>query len=213
MTLDNRLSAIVAEISGAVIADVGCDHGKVSVEAAKMHNVQRVYALDISADSLKKVIQQKEKHNLAKITPLVSDGLNALKEAVDQVIIAGMGGNEIIKILSRLKKVPDNMILVPHQDAHKVRAFLSGKVCIKKDFIVAESGKFYPIIVTEAGKTEYSADDLSYGKNQPKTADYCAMLCDKRSRWQAQVALHKCEKSGLTAKLEEVSELCKKLGI
>ncbi len=213
MVLDNRLSAIIAEINGGVIADVGCDHGKVSVMASKMDSVTKVYALDISPSSLQKVIVQKELNGLDKIYPMVSDGLKAVKTHIDQVIIAGMGGNEIIKILSNEAHLPESMILVPHQDAHKVRAFLSGKVCIKKDFVVQESGKFYPIIVTEKGSTTYNAEELTYGKNMPKTQDYLAMLCDKRTRYTRLVAQNNFVKSNLTDKLKEIAELCKQLEI
>ncbi len=213
MVLGKRMTAIVSEIAGGVIADVGCDHGKVSIAAAGKESVKAVYAIDISPSSLQKVIDAKAKNKLDKIKPIVSDGLDVIKAHIDQVIIAGMGGNEIISILSKTNPLPSDMILVPHQDANKVRRYLSGKVGIKKDYIVEENNKFYPIIVTEQGTTVYEESELAYGKNAPKTAEYLAMLQDKRKRYTKQLAENNNIKSGLTTKLQEVEALCKQLEI
>ena len=54
LRLDKRLTAVVNEVNGEVLADIGCDHGKVSAASLIGGKVKRVIACDISEDSLSK---------------------------------------------------------------------------------------------------------------------------------------------------------------
>ena len=55
MWLDNRLRAVVDEISGSMrTIDVGSDHGKVIITALSEHRTAYGIASDISASSLEK---------------------------------------------------------------------------------------------------------------------------------------------------------------
>lgn len=153
LKLDKRLRAVVDEIEGETLADIGCDHGKVCVESLFEGKVKRAIACDISQDSLDKARRLAKESGLENIECRQGDGLEPLKEdEVDCAVIAGMGGNEIMSILSKDLKGIKRFVLVAHRNTIELREFLSKRdLYIQKDYIVSENGKFYDIIVALAG--------------------------------------------------------------
>lgn len=100
---------------------------------------------------------------------LVGDGLNPVKDKdVDTIVIAGMGAHEIVKILSDSDKRYEKYILVPHQHADVLRAFLQENgFFVKKDGVVKSGNKFYPVIVAEGiGYTRYTPFETYFGKDE-----------------------------------------------
>ena len=180
--LGKRLSYVAQEIGKVKsIADIGTDHGILIIYALEHGLADRAFAVDISSKSLAKA------KNLACETGLdemidffCGDGLDPLLEIPDVIIIAGMGGNEIVKILSN-KKLLTKYILVPHQDAKEVRKYLvDNGFCILKDYIIFDE-KFYPIIVAQPGKCEYSKSEIVLGANKPPT-EWFALRVQKRKQ-------------------------------
>lgn len=151
--LDKRLRAVVDEIEGDTLADIGCDHGKVCVASLVEGKVKRAVACDISKDSLDKARRLAKEYGLDNIECRLGDGLQPLEDnEIDCAVIAGMGGNEIMSILSRSLKGIKRFVLVAHRNTIELREFLSEHyMYIKKDYIVCENGKFYDIIVALAG--------------------------------------------------------------
>lgn len=147
--LDKRLRAVVNEVQGKTLADIGCDHGKVSVASILEGKVKNVIACDISKDSLEKAKKLALQYNIKNMQCRLGDGLRPLNDnEVDCAVIAGMGGNEIMSILSEDLKGICRFVLVAHRNTIELRAFLSHKgFFIQKDYLVYESGKFYDIIV------------------------------------------------------------------
>ena len=155
-----------------VLADVGCDHGKLTVAAVKENRCKKAIGLDISQTSLMKAERLALLHGVeSKTVFLVSDGLEKVNEPIDVAIIAGMGANEIIHIIQNAPPI-NTYILCPHQDVEVLRGFLSGKFEIKKDFIVKENDKFYPVICAETKNDGnirfYSEEEIFLGKNLPE---------------------------------------------
>ena len=155
-----KLLELVPENSN-VVFDVGCDHGILSALLITTGKAKKVYASDISKMSLEKTIKLKEELKISdKIECLVSNGLNDFDKTIksDCVVIAGMGGNEIIKILSNISDFSGykTFLLQPAQDFYAVRKFLSkNKFEIIEDQIIEDKGKFYAnILCTTNGKTE-----------------------------------------------------------
>lgn len=176
--LDNRLKSILSEIEGEVLADIGCDHGKLSVSALLNGKCKRVIAVDISQKSLQKTIDLARECNCSNcIETRVSDGFKAITEPIDTAVIAGLGGYEIKSIL--LEKLPSvrRLVVCPHQNASVARKALNqigyGSL---KDYVVQEGEKYYQIIVAEKNQKIYCEDELRFGKNTPQKADYYNML-------------------------------------
>ncbi|MDE7191092.1 MAG: class I SAM-dependent methyltransferase [Clostridia bacterium] len=169
--LGKRLTAVVNEIDGNSLADVGCDHGKVSIAALLEGKVERVIACDISSKSLQKAIDLAEKCRVKNIEFRAGDGLQVIEDGeVSCVVIAGMGGNEIMSILSHIPQGVKRLVLSPHRNTVELRRFLSEKdIYIDKDYIVKDGRKFYDIMVAQVNSGKDCALDrrqLLLGKNQ-----------------------------------------------
>ena len=177
MTIDKRLSAIVNEIDGNVLVDCGCDHGKVTCEALLQGKVNKVIATDISAKSLQKCINLAKKLKLENIECRCGDGLKVIKDnEADTVCIAGMGGYEIIKILSRAPKGIKKLVLCPHQDIKALREYLQDSWRIQKDSTIYIAEHFYNLIVAIPGKQKLSSKELLLGQDSIDNKDYVLML-------------------------------------
>ena len=85
------------------------------------------------------------------------------------MIIAGMGGGLVMKILEDVKEKPLGIrewILQPQSELRRVREYLlaSGYQVIAEDMVLDE-GKFYPMMKVIRGEKEsYREEELCYGK-------------------------------------------------
>lgn len=177
LKLDKRLRAVADEVSGQTLADIGCDHGKVSAVCLIEGRVNKVIACDISRESLKKAVTLAQRLGLENMECRAGDGLEPLKEGeADCAVIAGMGGNEIISILSKGLKGVGKFVLVAHRNVVELRKFLrSVGLYIQKDYTVEEGGKFYDVIVALAnGGRDCDSDERSLyvGKNTALNDDF-----------------------------------------
>lgn len=186
--LDKRLRAVVDEISCDCLADIGCDHGKVSVVSRIENKAQKVIACDISKDSLQKAVELGKLYKIENIQFRCGSGLDVLQDGeVDCAVIAGMGGLEIISILSGGTKGINKFILVAHRNTIELREFLSqNNLYIDKDYVVKENGKYYNIIVAVDDKskdTGLSQKQLYLGKNSPMNSDYLEYIDSLRQKY------------------------------
>ncbi len=136
------------------VADIGCDHGKLSVYLIKNHMADVVYATDISAQSLEKAKKLIENENVNNVFFYIGDGFEAFEKKPDAAVIAGMGG-EVIKHIISHKNARTKLVLQPMKDSDIVYKHLveNGFEIIKVQ-IVREGGRFYEVILAEPGKNE-----------------------------------------------------------
>ena len=149
-------------------ADVGCDHGYCSEYMLKNGLCQFAILSDISKGSLQKaetLLQSFIKSGKAKA--VLGNGFFGVDKDVDEVLIAGMGGSEIVAILSNPQYgfMPKRFVFQPMHDSEKLRRYiLNNGGYIDRDFTF-EDGKFYDVIVggRVKGKEETPAySDLEY---------------------------------------------------
>ncbi len=180
--LDKRLAAILSEINGDTLADIGCDHGKLSISAIINGKCNKVIAVDISKGSLDKTVQLAEKYKVTdRIDCRLGNGFQVVNEKVDCAVIAGMGGYEIRDILVAKDLNVSCLVICPHQNAKIARLALNdlGFTAIK-DYVIEESGKFYPIIVAIKGNIKYLESQLRFGLNNPSSNEYQQMLFTRK---------------------------------
>lgn len=103
--LSERMQAVSALVpKGHVAADIGCDHGFVSIDLVQRSICPHVYAADVRKGPLDRAKEHIAACGLKdKITAVLSDGLKEVPvcgSGADGFIAAGMGGKLIVSILT-----------------------------------------------------------------------------------------------------------------
>ena len=150
--LSPRLLAICQYIKGESLADIGTDHGHIPIYLLQKGRMQRAFALDLRPGPLERARENVIRYGLEKrITLGLSNGLRALTPgAVQTILIAGMGGDLIVRILEEGRRhFPHTrfFVLSPHTRWEKCRKYLwENGFVIEEEGMVKDEGKFYPII-------------------------------------------------------------------
>lgn len=151
-------------------ADIGCDHGLYTEYMLKNGLCQMAVITDISASCLKKAETLLSDY-IARgaVSSLCTDGLKGVDENIDLALIAGMGGMEIIKILTE-GFIPKKFVLQPMKDSPAVRKFLLSRGArIDMDVTFFGGGYFYDVIKGSksgaGGGSVYGDDDIAFGRD------------------------------------------------
>ena len=178
MELSNRLQAVADLLDyHEAIADIGCDHGFVSIYLIESKKASKVLAMDVNKGPLERAREHvSEKRLSTYIETRLSDGAKAInyikdedgisKLEVQAALIAGMGGRLMIRILQdSLDKFTsmDEFILQPQSEIPKVRQFIREiGYHIEKENMIFEDGKYYPMMKVVRGKAnEVSLEGIS----------------------------------------------------
>ena len=164
-----RIEKLCTYLSRAdVFADVGCDHGYCTEYMLKNDLCGRAYISDISAKSLQKAETLLASYiREGRCIPVVADVLQGIGEPCDLVLIAGMGGEEIIKIISGT--LPDRFVLQPMKNTDKVRSYLSGRVKFIRDETFRIGETYYDVVVGERGEEMLTPLEIKYGRDNLNT--------------------------------------------
>lgn len=153
MKLSERLELVLSFVEhGESAADVGTDHGHVPVELVRRGIVKKAVAMDVRKGPLSRAAEHIALAGLSgTIETRLSDGVEKLLPGeADSVVIAGMGGELIIKILNDGKHMWDSVsqwILSPQSEIFKVRRYLlENGFVIRKEDMVLEDGKYYTVM-------------------------------------------------------------------
>ncbi|MBQ6172599.1 MAG: SAM-dependent methyltransferase [Clostridia bacterium] len=195
MKLSPRLKKIVDFTDKCgVVADIGTDHALVPVYLIENGLYKKAYACDIRPLPLKRAEKYIFSRNLSdKITTIQTNGLQNVPDDTDTVVIAGMGGEMIIDILSSdISHHSATFVLQAMTAVDSLREFLykNGYQILDEDIVAEQQGrKLYSVIKTQ--KTDlpkdYSAIDvlLSPALQRKKSAEkemYIKKLIFTRSK-------------------------------
>ncbi len=168
---------MVAQMLGKnkIVADIGCDHGKLSVYLIENGLAEKVYATDISKQSLEKAKILCENMGINNVSFYLGDGFDAFEEKPDAAVIAGMGG-EVIKHIISHKNAKTKLVLQPMKDSDTLyKALIEEGFCIKNVQVVREGGRFYEIILADVGITkefDYSLPPMDVLKKNEEAKDF-----------------------------------------
>ena len=169
--ISKRLETVASFVpQGAVLLDVGSDHAYLPIELVEKGHIDRAIAGEVVVGPYQSAVKNVESHGLTeKIQVRLANGLAAFEEAdpVSVITIAGMGGRLIATILEdgldKLATV-ERLILQPNNREDELRSWLQEHgFQIIAESILEEAGKFYEIIVAEAGEMNLSATDVRFG--------------------------------------------------
>lgn len=167
-------------------ADVGCDHGYCTRYVLDNGLCERAIISDVSQKCLQKAEKLLAEYiRSGRCSSVCCNGLDIIPRSVDGVLIAGMGGEEIIGILSR-GFIPQKFVLQPMKNAEHLRSFLIENGCaITRDDVFCDDGKYYFIIKGEncGGTSPYSDLELEFGRdslNNPVLKEYAAIELRKK---------------------------------
>jgi len=157
MNLPPRLFAIARLIPpGSRVADVGTDHGKLAVWLLEQGVCSCVVATDVAPGPLSAARRNAMRAGVVSgLDFRLADGLAAVSpEEIDMVVIAGMGGETIMRILARtpwLKSESYRIILQPQSKIPELLDFLSieGYLILAQHF-VEDAGRQYTIFEVTA---------------------------------------------------------------
>ena len=163
----NTISSMLE--SSKSVADIGCDHGYLIIDAFINQNIEEAIAIDNKKMPLEKAINNIKPYDFFdQVSFILSDGLEGLDRTVDAIVISGMGGLLMIEILEKhFEKVKEaSLILQPNRNVYDVRKYLTNKSYqIVNEAVVYEDKKYYEIIKFEKGTNliNYTDDELLFG--------------------------------------------------
>ena len=153
ITLSKRMEAIASMITpGGVLADVGTDHGYIPIYQVQLHRNPYAVAMDLRKGPLERAAEHIRQSGLTgQIKTRLSDGVAALEPGeADSIVVAGMGGELILHILSEGEAVcrqAKELILQPQSEIAAVRRYLREHgYYVDAENMVFEDGKYYPMM-------------------------------------------------------------------
>ena len=155
--LSARLSAVAELVpQDARVIDVGTDHAMVPVWLIQTGRASHVWAADIRPGPLKNAARLiRETDTGSKIELRQTDGLAGFcREDGDTVVIAGMGGETMVSILSAAPWLHSNVLLIlePQSKQDVLRRWLAANgYDITAERLVQDGGRIYPILTAAAG--------------------------------------------------------------
>ena len=193
MELSPRLAAIAARVPpGFRLADIGTDHAYLPAYLLLEGTIPSAVASDVNRGPLDRGRETARQAGVEeKVDFRLSDGLNGLEaNEADVIVIAGMGGELIARILSEAPWTREKLLLLQPMTAQpELRRWLNGNgYRIEGEAVVREGQKLYVILTVRGGTDEpYSPGELWAGRQRkgegaPLRLDYLEDLLRRRRR-------------------------------
>ena len=152
LPISDRLLACAGFVKkGDRVADIGCDHGYLSIHLLANGIASRCIAADINEGPLQSAMRNARKFGVAnRMEFCLSDGLRNLPQDFDSMVCAGMGGDTMIHILADapwLKNGKYRMILQCQSKTPMLRRYLSDNGWqIRRESVLRDGRFLYTIM-------------------------------------------------------------------
>lgn len=193
-------------------ADIGCDHGYVAEYMLKHSLCEKAYITDVSAKCLAKAEKSLAIYiDCGSCISVCCDGLDGVPKDTEFVVIAGMGGEEIIKILKK-GFIPRKFLFQPMKNAKELRKYLLDAGChLSVDDTFYDGYKYYPVIKGEThgvASEKYNEKMLAFGRDSlsnPVFKNYIAAEISKLENY-LENDMTESSKNSLLTKLQFFKE-------
>lgn len=169
MKINDRLKHIGDLVeANSFCLDIGCDHAFLDIYLVKQNKNIKAIASDIAEGPVKQARENIKREGLEDIIEVrLGNGLDTYSDEVNTVIIAGMGGRNMIGIFKNnmkvLKKI-DTIIVSPNNYQIDVKKFLTKNgFYIDDEELVKEKKFIYQIIKFKRGRKHYTRKEFFFG--------------------------------------------------
>ena len=216
LTLSPRLAAAAGMVrKGGEICDVGTDHALLPCRLY-LDGERKLTAADINEGPLL-CAKQTVMHYIGKedaVRLVLSDGLDKIDYA-DDVIIAGMGGELIARIISGCRFLSENthFILQPMTKSEVLRRELyKNGFFIEKELTARENDRNYVIMSVYFGGEKCDITDAFAYAGKVTDKEYLTAVCERLNRAGENCATADISKSErLLSAAEEIEKIIKTL--
>ena len=168
--LNKRLTTISAFIlKNDKVIDIGCDHNLLAIYMYLEKGI-KIVGSDINSEPLNIARNNLLKYDLSNTLELrLGDGISTILDE-DTIVISGMGGITITKILDKINDYNiKKLIISPNDKFPLTREFITNKgYKIDSEIMVKDSNKYYLVSVYLKGKEK---TDYFFGKLDNKNQD------------------------------------------
>ena len=178
MLISKRLLTLCELVeNGSRVADIGCDHGLLSIYLIKTGKASSVVACDINEGPLQTASRNIKRYGCDGISLRLGDGLSKVEpNEVDAVIIAGMGGELIAEIIEKapfLRSKDYTLFLQPMSSAYDLRKYLAEHAFEIIKEVAVRDKRLYTVLQVRFNGEEYIPDSAfcAFGKLTPDTDD------------------------------------------
>ena len=191
LPLSDRLAACCRFVHpGDRVADVGCDHGYLSIHLLQTGIASHVYAADVRQGPLSSAKRNAASYGVTEhIDFFLSDGVQSLPRDFDTLVCAGMGADTMESILAAapwLQSSRYRMILQCQSKTPSLRRYLSETGWAISRETVLRDGRFLYTVMEVLWQPE--APKLTVGQwyfppallenPSPEAAEYCRWVLD-----------------------------------
>ncbi len=229
MHLTPRLRTIMEQVpNGARLADIGTDHALIPVALLRRKRIVSVIASDIRPGPLESAARTARQFGVEQQVVLrLGAGLQIVApEEVDTIVIAGMGGETIMKILEDDPWAMEGnhlLLLQPMTAQAQLRQYLGKQGCdIEKESLCREGRRMYTVMTVRGGGSRMwhtlsgscvsealLRDPLAHDyltKKLDREESICAALASAKHQKPSQLQLHCANVSVLTEALETLNK-------
>ena len=200
---------------GSRLADIGTDHGYLPVRLLQDGRIPSAIAADVGREPLQHAVRTAEEYGVAGIDFRLCDGLRGVSpQEVDTIVIAGMGGETMIHILSAADwtKEPNRytLLLQPMTKTGELRRWLSdNEYRFTAERLVWDKDFLYPVMVVTGGQQSISETEQEYGVCLADDPLYGEFL-DRQIAKLQRAAEGKCrsEKEEVRAEAQKMLQYC-----
>ena len=218
--LDPRLAKCAEFVrEGVRVADIGTDHGYLPIALLQSGKAFFAVAADINREPLDSAVRNAQKYGVTESMKFVlSDGLQGVSpEDADDVVIAGMGGELILRIVSNapwILSAEKHLVLQPMTTAAQLRRGLAKfGFWIDREEAVFDGKKIYSVISAVFTGEKAENVDAVYehmGRIVPgseHSARYAQSVLHNLTNKRRGMAHTGCDTSELQFAIDEISRL------
>jgi tRNA (adenine22-N1)-methyltransferase len=172
LRLSPRLHAVADAVPlGARVADVGTDHAQLLAWLRGHGRATLGIGIDVASGPLEQARRTLAQAGVDGVELRRGDGLAALRPGeVDVVVLAGMGGAKMVRLLDASPAVVEGLralVLQPNTEWAAVRRWVaSRRLQLTGEAMVEDRGKHYVVMVVQprtGGAPGWSEDELELG--------------------------------------------------